>query len=164
METLHVKDFLVIKEAKFDIKKINIIIGSQANGKSIIAKLIYLFSEVCGDILLKNKVFFVTLQKNIFSLLSGDINIDSIVKKFGSRYEFAKNMYQWWLFKWFYKKPNFIQKIAEEILVGKYINKNNEDWIETRGESIKLQDVSSDQQESLPMDFTLHCQMLKHFS
>lgn len=94
MKTLHVKDFLVIKEAKFDIKKINIIIGSQANGKSIIAKLIYLFSEVCGDILLKNKVFFVTLQKNIFSLLSGDINIDSIVKKFGSRYEFAKNMYQ----------------------------------------------------------------------
>ncbi|WP_257618586.1 hypothetical protein [Vibrio cholerae] len=42
-ETLKVKNFLVIKNAEIDIKRINIIIGPQANGKSLLAKLVYFF-------------------------------------------------------------------------------------------------------------------------
>ncbi|KAF5052762.1 AAA ATPase domain protein [anaerobic digester metagenome] len=45
MEQLFIENFLVIKKAEFEIKKINLIIGPQANGKSVIAKLTYFFRE-----------------------------------------------------------------------------------------------------------------------
>jgi predicted ATP-dependent endonuclease of OLD family len=45
METLKIKNFLCIEEAEIEIKKINLFIGSQAQGKSVIAKLIYFFKE-----------------------------------------------------------------------------------------------------------------------
>ena len=41
MEKLTVKNFLNIKDIEFNLSKINIIIGQQASGKSIIAKLMY---------------------------------------------------------------------------------------------------------------------------
>lgn len=43
MEFLEVDRFLSIKKANIEINKINIIIGPQANGKSILAKLSYFF-------------------------------------------------------------------------------------------------------------------------
>ncbi|MFM6323126.1 MAG: AAA family ATPase [Microcystis panniformis] len=43
MESLTIKDFLIIKYAEIEIKKINVIIGEQSTGKSIIAKLVFLF-------------------------------------------------------------------------------------------------------------------------
>ena len=46
METLVVKNFLVIKEASLDVKKINIIIGSQGTGKSVLAKTLYLLKKL----------------------------------------------------------------------------------------------------------------------
>ena len=46
METLVVKNFLVIKEASLDVKKINIIIGSQGTGKSVLAKTLYLLKNL----------------------------------------------------------------------------------------------------------------------
>ena len=49
METLEIRNFLTIKEANIVIKKINVIIGSQATGKSIIAKLIYLFQSFLSE-------------------------------------------------------------------------------------------------------------------
>lgn len=54
MKKLVVKNFLVIKDAKFDMGRINIIIGPQANGKSILVKLSYYFKEIISDILLKS--------------------------------------------------------------------------------------------------------------
>ncbi|MBD2354940.1 AAA family ATPase [Tolypothrix sp. FACHB-123] len=45
MEKLLVKNFLNLNEIELNLSKINIIIGSQANGKSIIAKLIYFFKD-----------------------------------------------------------------------------------------------------------------------
>jgi len=45
MEKIVIKNFLVIKEANFKVNKINIIIGSQANGKSLVAKLLYFCKE-----------------------------------------------------------------------------------------------------------------------
>ncbi|WP_413171982.1 AAA family ATPase [Anabaena azotica] len=41
MEKLTVKNFLNIKDIEFNLSKINIIIGQQASGKSVIAKLVY---------------------------------------------------------------------------------------------------------------------------
>lgn len=49
MEQLNVTNFLVIKEAKFDVARVNVIIGSQATGKSILIKLLYLFREVISQ-------------------------------------------------------------------------------------------------------------------
>ena len=45
METLEIRNFLTIKKAEIVIKRVNIIIGLQATGKSIIAKLIYVFQD-----------------------------------------------------------------------------------------------------------------------
>lgn len=46
MERLRIKNFLIIEEADFEIGRFNLIIGSQASGKSIIAKLLYFFRKV----------------------------------------------------------------------------------------------------------------------
>ena len=58
MEQLKIKNFLVIKNAKFDVGKINIIIGPQANGKSILVKLLYLFRETISE------SFLVSVKNN----------------------------------------------------------------------------------------------------
>lgn len=43
MERLRIKNFLIIEDADFEVGRFNVIIGSQASGKSIIAKLLYFF-------------------------------------------------------------------------------------------------------------------------
>ncbi len=45
MERLIIQNFGGIKEFTFEIKKINILIGPQATGKSIVAKLLYFFKQ-----------------------------------------------------------------------------------------------------------------------
>lgn len=45
MEKLTVKNFLIIKHAEFDVGRMNFIIGPQASGKSVLAKLLYFFRE-----------------------------------------------------------------------------------------------------------------------
>ncbi|HPI19202.1 MAG TPA: ATP-binding protein [Candidatus Kapabacteria bacterium] len=45
MEKLIIQNFGGIKEFTFEIKKINILIGPQATGKSIVAKLLYFFKQ-----------------------------------------------------------------------------------------------------------------------
>jgi len=42
-EFLEIKNFLLIKEAKFEVKRFNVIIGSQTSGKSVVAKVLYFF-------------------------------------------------------------------------------------------------------------------------
>lgn len=46
MTTLSISNFLSIKKAHIDIRRINVFIGPQAQGKSVISKLIYYFKEV----------------------------------------------------------------------------------------------------------------------
>jgi predicted ATPase len=49
MERLQIRNFLNIKEADIDVGKINLIIGPQASGKSIIAKLLYFFHNFLSN-------------------------------------------------------------------------------------------------------------------
>jgi predicted ATPase len=51
MEKIEIKDFVGIKDITIEIKKINIFIGPQASGKSIIAKLLYYFKEFIFEII-----------------------------------------------------------------------------------------------------------------
>lgn len=50
MEQIEIKDFLTIEHAVFEIKKINILIGEQAQGKSVIAKLVYFFRSLLENL------------------------------------------------------------------------------------------------------------------
>jgi predicted ATPase len=45
-EKIVIKNFSVIDEVEIDIKKINLLIGPQATGKSVIAKLVYFFKTI----------------------------------------------------------------------------------------------------------------------
>jgi len=54
METLKVKNFLLVKDAFFEVKKINLIIGNQASGKSIISKLLFYFKEFVSSTFLQS--------------------------------------------------------------------------------------------------------------
>lgn len=45
LATLSISNFLAIKDAKIELRRINVFIGPQAQGKSIISKLIYFFKE-----------------------------------------------------------------------------------------------------------------------
>lgn len=45
MASLSICNFLAIKEARIELRRINVFIGPQAQGKSIISKLIYFFKE-----------------------------------------------------------------------------------------------------------------------
>lgn len=63
MESIEIKDFLTIDYAHFEIKKINILIGEQAQGKSIIAKLIYFFKDFFPDIFIPSIENFETKKE-----------------------------------------------------------------------------------------------------
>ncbi len=49
MERLQISNFLSIKNADVSAQKITILIGPQASGKSVIAKLFFFFSSVLGE-------------------------------------------------------------------------------------------------------------------
>lgn len=49
MESIEINGFLTIDHAHFEIKKINVLIGAQAQGKSVIAKLVYFFKNFFSD-------------------------------------------------------------------------------------------------------------------
>ena len=51
MEKIEIKDFLGIKHIVLDIKQVNILIGPQASGKSIIAKLLFYFKNFIFEII-----------------------------------------------------------------------------------------------------------------
>lgn len=51
MEKIEIKDFLGIKDITLEIKQINILIGPQASGKSIVAKLLFYFKSFISEII-----------------------------------------------------------------------------------------------------------------
>ena len=68
MEHLSIKNFLCVKEVDFEVGRFNIIIGSQASGKSVITKLLYFFREVIYYISLFHELSSQKIEKNRLSL------------------------------------------------------------------------------------------------
>lgn len=100
-----------------------------------------------------SRSFFANLQKNVFSFLASNIEIDPFISEFGSQYEHAKRFYDRMPFgDGFDKKTRKkVDEIVESILVGKYKYEDDKDWIEHGGEKVNLTNASSGQQEALPM-------------
>ena len=60
MESIEINGFLTIAHANFEIRKINILIGAQAQGKSVIAKLVYFFKSFFPNIFIPSIEKFET--------------------------------------------------------------------------------------------------------
>ncbi|MEI6334798.1 MAG: AAA family ATPase [Methylococcaceae bacterium] len=101
-----------------------------------------------------SRSFFAALQKNIFSFLANDIDIDPFVKEFGFNYENSKRLHQ----DGFFRIDDIsettrkkVDKLASDIIVGEYVYADEQDWILNKGKRTNLANASSGQQESLPM-------------
>lgn len=103
MERLKVKDFLAIKEADFNVKKFNVIIGKQATGKSTLTRLIHFFRKSLRECL--NSV-----------ALNEDLNFEKI---------FIDNLYSYFPgYLWKNQKFNINYKIEDvEIELSNNISK-----------------------------------------
>lgn len=95
--------------------------------------------------------FFANLQKNVFSFLSSNIEIDYFLTEFGAIYEQTKKGMP------FFQKdiPTHVNKLVETLISGKYITEKGEDFIKSNAKKVNLSNSSSGQQESLPMALML---------
>ena len=80
MENLTVQNFLVIKNASLDVKKFNVIIGSQGTGKSVLAKLLYCFKSI---------------ENRLISYLSKDSSLEDFKQDFTRRFQSIFPSYAW---------------------------------------------------------------------
>ena len=87
MQKIIIENFGPIQYAEIEVKKILVLIGEQASGKSTIAKLIYFFKS------LKDDLFTQIYQDTNYSYLEtkSDI-INPIIKKFESFFGSTKNL------------------------------------------------------------------------
>ncbi|NDI84386.1 AAA family ATPase [Undibacterium crateris] len=102
--------------------------------------------------------FFANLQKNIFTFLASNLDIDPYLKEFGSLYETSKRWYKEGLLFNRIKHKNLLEetyRAVEAIIVGDYESQDEQDWIISRGRKTNLANASSGQQEALPMLLTL---------
>ena len=87
MQKIIIKNFGAIDYAEIEIKKVLVLIGEQASGKSTIAKLIYFFKSLRDDIF--NKIYLD--QNSVTFSQIDDIN-SPIAKKFGSFFGSTSNL------------------------------------------------------------------------
>lgn len=105
-----------------------------------------------------SRSFFANLQKNIFTFLAKNLDIDPYLKDFGESYETAKRLYK---SDYAYRGDRGplaknLQMLIEQIIAGDYELVDEQDWIWGRnGVRTNLANASSGQQESLPMLLTL---------
>lgn len=101
-----------------------------------------------------NRSFFANLQKNIFSFIANDIDIDPLMKKFGALYENSKRFHQTNIFNDYVSTEatrKKVDKLINDIIIGEYVYAKDQDWISNKGKRTNLANASSGQQESLPM-------------
>jgi hypothetical protein len=79
--TLRIKNFLSIDSAEIEVRRVNVFIGPQAQGKSLIVKLIYFFESMVRDALLE--------------VVPGDRTIPSLKKENLERFEDYFPKYAW---------------------------------------------------------------------
>lgn len=98
--------------------------------------------------------FFANLQKNVFSFLASNIEIDPFIKEFGARYESCKRFYgnnhiYGNKVSDDYRKK--VDRLTRDIASGEYLYEEEKDWIQSDGRKTNLANASSGQQESIPM-------------
>jgi len=81
MEHLRIQNFLVIKKAEIEIKELTLLIGPQANGKSVIARLLQFFKS--------------HIQDTFFSSIKDNLNKRGLDKQALSNFEKAFPRYTW---------------------------------------------------------------------
>ena len=100
--------------------------------------------------------FFANLQKNIFTFLASNLDIDPYLKEFGSLYESSKRWYKdGYLSKENKEITAELYSAVESIISGDYEYHDEQDWIVHKGRRINLVNASSGQQEALPMLLSL---------
>jgi predicted ATPase len=96
--------------------------------------------------------FFYAIQTNIFSLISNKISIDPVLQRFGAIYELSRKYHSsdWRNQSQAFK--NEIEHHINEILCGKYLIENGEEFlIGSDGRKTPVSVASSGQQASLPL-------------
>jgi predicted ATP-dependent endonuclease of OLD family len=85
MQKIIINNFGAVKSAEIDIKKVLILIGEQASGKSTIAKLIYFFRSLRDDLIIQ---VFKDVEKGNFDEKSDFLEplCDKFYNLFGSTY------------------------------------------------------------------------------
>ena len=104
-----------------------------------------------------SRLFFATVQDNIFRLMASDrfqdaeeYSLDPLSKRFASFWEGQKEILSH-EFKNLKKNKDWFKE-ANKVLAGNYVYKNRIDYIENNwGETVKLKDASSGQQNVLPL-------------
>jgi AAA15 family ATPase/GTPase len=124
------------------------------------------FNSILNDPIFipEGRSFFTNLQRNIFSFLANDIDINPFIKEFGHYYEQSKRFYEMNKINFIRRHDesnetiNKIDKLVSDIVVGEYIYEDEQDWILNKGKRTNLANASSGQQESLPMLLILKIQ------
>lgn len=116
METLVVKNFLVVKEANLDVKKFNIIIGSQGTGKSVLAKTLYLLKN------LENLIRSHLIKGTDFEVLNKEIKnkFISIFPEYAWKSQNFEILYRTDNISITIKNDNILEFIFSENLVNDY--------------------------------------------
>lgn len=98
--------------------------------------------------------FFANLQKTVFSFLSTSAPIDYFLKEFGATYEQIRDS-SFINFVKVKSKNRLADKIAEELIRGKYVSEKGQDWIVNGASKVNVANSSSGQQEALPLAMVL---------
>ena len=123
-------------------------------------KILKFVEGLMGDSFLASQIFipagrsiFSIVQRSIFSFLAQKDELDPFLIHFGSLYQFVKRMQN----RTFPDKLNVdMEKLAEEVVCGKYLELSNEDFIRMHdGRLVNLTTSSSGQQETLPLTMIL---------
>lgn len=105
-----------------------------------------------------SRSFFANLQKNIFTFLASNLDIDPFIKEFGSVYETSKRVYNSGFFRRNKARKEIyeqVKKAIQSVVGGAYEYSEEQDWIISKNRRVNLANASSGQQEALPMLLTL---------
>jgi predicted ATPase len=104
-----------------------------------------------------SRSFFANLQKNVFSFLANNIDLDPLIKEFGSVYESSKANYDRRYLRSRSEEKELmvlqdeIKQEFERIITGHYVYEDDQDWIVSGKRRINLANAASGQQEVLPL-------------
>lgn len=154
------------KRKQYQNKLLELKTAAQANKRDYSSNLHYFYEDIvqpCHDgefhrffsnsvFIPASRSFFANLQKNIFTFLASNLDIDPFLKDFGKLYESSKRWYNDNIFRHDDKKlSEKIGKSLQAIVDGDYEYNDEQDWIVSKGKRVNLANASSGQQESLPM-------------